>query len=549
MFLLEPTQAPARTWPERRTRWLTLSAILLVSACAPAAGDDAAASSEPGDSPAVTSAAVTSGSTVVLEADAGAVQGTFPAALQADTEIFGLTPDTALGADSVLRVGKNIFGFEERAYVRFEVRHMVTIDSAVLRLFVPSNGTNGSISVAIATDAWEETTLTFNNATPRGPAIGTLSPTKAGQWASLDVTSTLQAHGNGPYSFVIFQTTNTTDNVTFTTAELDVTGTQNPEENMRFAVQGPLPLSHLSGAIAKSSGFAASHRYGNTYYTHNDGNDARVFAVRNNGELRGIIQLSDVDTGTVDFEDISVGPGPDALTSFVYLADIGNNKHVDKDYRILRFAEPSSFNASVPTTVTPDVLHIRFERHGDPSGDRLNAESVIVDPVTGSLWVIEKPCPSDSGTDPQGHTANGVNNVFGLFAPLPFGNTSAQPALLRAGIPISTSETDQGTCREQSATANQRVTGAGISVTGDRVAVTFYDKIFFWPRPVGIDLGTVLGWFHPTASSPLIVNTGFSRREAITFSRTATEGFFTTTDQNGTIGLPAIEAGSFTFFP
>ena len=74
-------------------------------------------------------------------------------------------------------------------------------------------------------------------------------------------------------------------------------------------------------------------------WTHNDsGNDAEVYLIDMEAKIRQTFILAGVDNR--DWEDISIGPGPDSSKQYLYVADIGDNLAVhDKKY-IYRFEEP-----------------------------------------------------------------------------------------------------------------------------------------------------------------------------------------------------------------
>ena len=40
------------------------------------------------------------------------------------------------------------------------------------------------------------------------------------------------------------------------------------------------------------------------------------------------------DTSAIDWEDMAIGPGPDKLFEYLYLADFGNNHRKKKEFQI-----------------------------------------------------------------------------------------------------------------------------------------------------------------------------------------------------------------------
>ena len=84
------------------------------------------------------------------------------------------------------------------------------------------------------------------------------------------------------------------------------------------------PGTVASDAITEASGIAASPRFDNVYWVHNDsGDSARVFAIAGTGQTIGEYALSGATA--IDWEDIAAGLGPTAGVSYLYLGDIGDN--------------------------------------------------------------------------------------------------------------------------------------------------------------------------------------------------------------------------------
>ena len=76
--------------------------------------------------------------------------------------------------------------------------------------------------------------------------------------------------------------------------------------------------------ITEASGLAGSRVNPGVLWTHNDsGGLPRVFALDLTGHLLGTWNLPGVNAN--DYEDIAVGPGPEAGVSYLYVGDIGDN--------------------------------------------------------------------------------------------------------------------------------------------------------------------------------------------------------------------------------
>lgn len=161
-------------------------------------------------------------------------------------------------------------------------------------------------------------------------------------------------------------------------------------------------------AIVEASGLAASVRHRGVYWTHNDsGDSARVFALRADGSLAAEIALAGV-TAT-DIEDLGVGPCGES--SCVFVADIGDNAARRSEVLVHRFAEPASL-----TNAAVRVSTVRFRYEDGPH----NAESLLVDPMNGAVFVVtkEKSGPSTLFRVP---TVDGVATREGQVTP-PFGS-------------------------------------------------------------------------------------------------------------------------------
>jgi hypothetical protein len=144
----------------------------------------------------------------------------------------------------------------------------------------------------------------------------------------------------------------------------------------------PVALGTSPAALPELSGLASSHAHPGLLYSHNDsGDSARFFALTEQGHVNAEIRLTGA-TAT-DWEDISVGPCPTG--SCVYIGDTGDNKLERTSYVIHRVAEP----ATLPTD--GGVVEVIYESFPFvyPDGPH-NAESLLVHPTTGQIFVILK---------------------------------------------------------------------------------------------------------------------------------------------------------------
>ena len=170
----------------------------------------------------------------------------------------------------------------------------------------------------------------------------------------------------------------------------------------------PVRTGQTPAELDNLSGMTASWRNPGVLFAHNDMTQATVFALATDGHLLARFAL--VNAGAVDIEDIAVGPCPGGTC--LYLADSGGNLSASRvEFAIYRIAEPA-----VPaggTTATTNVSFERF-RFAYPDGANHNAESLLVDPATGALYIITKVAagqPSTAYALPSPPSTSGVNTL------------------------------------------------------------------------------------------------------------------------------------------
>ena len=60
-----------------------------------------------------------------------------------------------------------------------------------------------------------------------------------------------------------------------------------------------------------------------------------------NDKTRSLATLTLEGIDAVDFEDISIGNGPEPGESYIYVGDIGNNDYDRESFQVYRFKEPN----------------------------------------------------------------------------------------------------------------------------------------------------------------------------------------------------------------
>jgi hypothetical protein len=141
-------------------------------------------------------------------------------------------------------------------------------------------------------------------------------------------------------------------------------------------------------SIDESSGLVASRLNPGTYWTHND-DGAFIFALNSRGAPLGVFRVTGAQAR--DWEDISIGPGPDRDKSYLYIGDIGDNDAVRSEIAVYRVAEPAispataNFSKKQPgATESAEAIRLSY-----PDG-KFDAETLLVHPTTGNIYVITK---------------------------------------------------------------------------------------------------------------------------------------------------------------
>lgn len=138
--------------------------------------------------------------------------------------------------------------------------------------------------------------------------------------------------------------------------------------------------------INEASGLAASSLNPQLLWTHNDSGDVnRIFSVSQQGKHQGVFYLKGCDAR--DWEEITIGRGPQKNTSYIYVANTGDNFGLFDVKYICRVKEPR-VTATTPAESTLDNVELISFRY--PGGANHDAEALIVDPLTLDIFVITK---------------------------------------------------------------------------------------------------------------------------------------------------------------
>jgi hypothetical protein len=143
--------------------------------------------------------------------------------------------------------------------------------------------------------------------------------------------------------------------------------------------------------ITEASGIVASRQNPGVLWVENDsGFGGSVFALSTNGVLLGRYYVPIAFGG--NYEDIAFGPGPNPEHQYLYLGDIGDNFFNRFSIRVFRFPEPAVYlyqsnSPPVLPTISAQEIELRY-----PDGP-FDAEALMVDPLTGDLFIATKQDP------------------------------------------------------------------------------------------------------------------------------------------------------------
>jgi hypothetical protein len=199
-------------------------------------------------------------------------------------------------------------------------------------------------------------------------------------------------------------------------------------------------------SVAESSGLVASHTLPGAYWTHNDSGDGPfIYAINTRGDTLAVFRVSGANAR--DWEDISIGPGPQRNKSYLYIGDIGDNSEARSDIVVYRVLEPdlktaakNSSKARPLTTAPADAIRLKF-----PDGKH-DAETLLVHPTTGNLYIMTK-------------VAFANPTIYEATAPLTTGNTITMKRIGDIHVP---------------SLFGGAITGGSVSPDGRRVALCDY---------------------------------------------------------------------------
>jgi hypothetical protein len=195
----------------------------------------------------------------------------------------------------------------------------------------------------------------------------------------------------------------------------------------------------VSGKLEEASGLVASAAHPGYFWTHNDsGNGAELFLIDSAANTAATVKLANVTNR--DWEDITLGSGPEAGKMYLYVGDIGDNE-ARYPYKIIyRIEEPTAI--SNETIEDIDTLYLQL-----PDGAR-DTEALMIDPISTEMFIISKREDSVRLYQFTYNWKSGDTIIAELKVKLPYFNTVA----------------------------------ADISVDGNEVLLKNYDHVYYWKR-------------------------------------------------------------------
>ncbi len=135
--------------------------------------------------------------------------------------------------------------------------------------------------------------------------------------------------------------------------------------------------------INEASGLDASSVNSGKFWTHNDsGGTPELFLIDANGRYIASAILEGVKNR--DWEEITIGPGPDPTKSYIYIGEIGDNESVHPYKYIYRFEEPVLEKGR-------NVIIHSFDRLQFNLSDGIrDAEAFFIDQHTKDLYIFSK---------------------------------------------------------------------------------------------------------------------------------------------------------------
>jgi len=217
-----------------------------------------------------------------------------------------------------------------------------------------------------------------------------------------------------------------------------------------------LPVTHAlaRNTLYEQSGIASSKLNSGVFYVHEDsGNANQVYLINATGDDLGYFTLTTATNR--DWEDITIGPGPVAGKSYVYVAEIGDNDAKYSSVFVYRFLEPDLTGKTFPVVI--DIAQIDKIELIYPGGAR-NAESILIDPQTKDIYIASK-----------------ESNLANIYkAAYPQSNITSTVLEPIDQLPMN------------------KATSGGISADGTEIVLKNKEQIWYWKHDLSKTIGQTL---------------------------------------------------------
>lgn len=173
--------------------------------------------------------------------------------------------------------------------------------------------------------------------------------------------------------------------------------TSRAKRNTSDAFEPPRIIGHIANPdITEASGLVVSKCQPGVFWTHNDSGDGPfIYAVDSSGQNLGTWRVTNAENQ--DWEDIAEFKQPDG-TCYVYIGEIGDNSTKRNVHSVYRVREPvvsdQTKNIRQKNAVLTEPAEVINFSYADFNQ---NAETLLVHPVSGDIYVLTKRREGPSG--------------------------------------------------------------------------------------------------------------------------------------------------------
>ncbi len=205
--------------------------------------------------------------------------------------------------------------------------------------------------------------------------------------------------------------------------------------------------------IDEASGLVDSRKNPGVLWVHNDSGDGpQLYALTHTGEHLGVWEL---EGGSArDWEDLAVGMDPDTGEQMLYIGDVGDNSGTRDTIVVYRVPEPDvdADGGEQGGAVKGATLELDY-----PEDEAHNSETLMVDPVTDTIYVVTK-------------SYDGATGVFRKPPPHVDGERSELEEVVWLDF-------------SQDPLSGSATTGGEFSPLGDRFVIrTYWTTAYMWLR-------------------------------------------------------------------